>query len=115
MVNEGATVEDPERNAGDGCRELEMQMECAIAQRGRALIDFEVGVRQAASRMQGKLEVELTARGVTALTLPLDMDARHDMIDAALADVPSHATRALLGDWSAREHGRVCEQAFAEV
>lgn len=90
-------------------------MDCAVAQRGRALIDFEVGVRQTASRLQAELETGLAARGVTAQTLPLDMEARHDMIDAALADVPSYATSALLGDWSAREHGRVCEQAFAEV
>lgn len=90
-------------------------MECNLAQRGRALIDFEVGVRQAAGRLQGQLDGVLAARGVTAATLPEDMEARHDLIDATLADVPMYRTRALLGDWSACEHGRVCEEAFEQV
>jgi SAM-dependent methyltransferase len=94
---------------------MTMTMDCTLAQRGRALIDFEVGVRQAAGRMQVALEAKLAERGVTASTLPADMDARHDLIDSTLDDQPLYATRALLGDWSAREHGRVCEQAFDEV
>jgi len=89
--------------------------DCRLAQRGRALIDFEVGVRQAAGRLQTTLETILAERGVTAETLPEDMDARHRLIEETLADVPAQATRALLGDWSSREHGRVCEEAFDEV
>jgi SAM-dependent methyltransferase len=90
-------------------------MECNLAQRGRALIDFEVGVRQAAGRLQGQLDGVLATRGVTAATLPEDMEARHDLIDVTLADVAMHRTRALLSDWSACEHGRVCEEAFEQV
>jgi ubiquinone/menaquinone biosynthesis C-methylase UbiE len=87
----------------------------SITQRGRARIDFEVGVRLAARRRQQACEALLADRGVTAATLPEDMDARHALIDATLADAPAWATHALLGDWSAREHGRVCEDAFAEI
>jgi SAM-dependent methyltransferase len=89
--------------------------DCRLAQRGRALIDFEVGVRQGAGRLQAGLERTLAARGVTPETLPDDMDARHRRIDETLADQPALRTRALLGEWSAREHGRVCEEAFDEV
>jgi SAM-dependent methyltransferase len=87
----------------------------SITQRGRARIDFEVGVRLAARRRQRDCESVLASRGVTAQTLPEDMDARHAMIDATLADVPAWHTQAWLGDWSARAHGRVCEEAFEEV
>ncbi|HUD95514.1 class I SAM-dependent methyltransferase [Sphingobium sp.] len=86
-----------------------------IKQRGRALIDFEVGVRLAAQRRQQACEGVLAKRGVTAETLPDDMDARHALIDKTLCDVRPWTTRAWLGDWSAREHGRVCEEALDEV
>jgi SAM-dependent methyltransferase len=87
----------------------------SITQRGRARIDFEVGVRMAARRRQQECEGVLADRGVTARTLPEDMEARHALVDASLADVPAWRTHAWLGDWSAREHGRVCEDAFDEV
>ena len=90
-------------------------MKVQLAQRGRALIDFEVGVRQEAARLQRDAEAVLAARGVTAETLPDDMDARHDLIDATLADHAPYRTRALLGEWSAREHGLMCEAAFEEI
>jgi SAM-dependent methyltransferase len=86
-----------------------------ITQGGRARIDFEVGVRLAARRRQQACERVLASRGVTGETLPDDMDARHALIDTTLADVAPWHTQAWLGDWSAREHGRVCEQAFEEV
>lgn len=90
-------------------------MDIPLKQRGRARIDFEVGVRLAGQRRQRACEAVLAARGVAADTLPEDMDARHDLIDATLANIPSWTTQAWLGDWSAREHGRVCEDAFDEV
>lgn len=90
-------------------------MEFALAQRGRALIDFEVSIRQVANRMQNALEQELARRGVTAETLPEGMDARHRLIEETLADWVPARTRALYGEWCALEHGRACEQAFDEV
>lgn len=90
-------------------------IDISLKQRGRASIDFEVGVRLAARRRQQACEVVLADRGVTAETLPDDMDARHAVIDGALHDVAPWTTHAWLGDWSAREHGRVCEDAFDEV
>lgn len=90
-------------------------LDIALAQRGRALIDFEVGVRQAASRLAAKAEAVLATRGVRADTLPEAMDDRHALIDRTLDDVAAHRTRWLLNDWSWREHGRVAEEAFDEV
>lgn len=90
-------------------------MEIMLAQRGRAMIDFEVAIRQLANRLQRDLEAELAERGVTAATLPESMDERHRLIDATLADWAPARTRALYGEWCAKEHGRACEQAFDEV
>ena len=90
-------------------------IDISLKQRGRARIDFEVGVRLAARRRQQACEGILSDRGVTAETLPDDMDARHALIDATLRDVTPWTTHAWLSDWSAREHARVCEEAFDEV
>jgi SAM-dependent methyltransferase len=85
------------------------------AHRGRAMIDFEVQLRQLSNRLQRDLEAELAGRGVTAETLPEAMEERHRIIDATLSDWVPARTRALLGEWCAKEHGRACEQAFDEV
>lgn len=90
-------------------------MKVQLAQRGRALIDFEVGLRLEASRLQRDAETLLATRGVTAETLPDDMDARHRLIDSTLADHGPYRTRELLGEWGAREHGLMCEEAFEEI
>jgi SAM-dependent methyltransferase len=92
-----------------------MEIPCPIRQRGRALIDFEVGVRMASSRLQRESEQRLAEQGLGGDTLAEDMEARHRQIDAALAADPAWRARALLGDWTAREHGRACEEAFEEV
>ena len=90
-------------------------MDCRLAQRGRALIDFEVGLRQEANRMLGRLKGTLADRGVTAETLPDDVEARHEVIDRTLADVPEHQTRLLISEWSWKAHGLAAEEAFDEV
>lgn len=90
-------------------------MEFELAQRGRALIDFEVTVRKRANALQQAVERELADKGITAETLPDKMDARHEMIDGALAHSPTYRLRALLGEWSSKEHGLACEEAFAEI
>lgn len=59
-----------------GLAKKDCEMEFALAQRGRALIDFEVCLRQVANKMQVGLEQELARRGVTAETLPESMEAR---------------------------------------
>lgn len=91
------------------------EMKIHLAQRGRALIDFEAGLRLHASALHREAEAVLAERGVTAATLPEDMDERHMMIAATLRDYKPFQVRGLLGEWSAKEHGKVCEEAYAEV
>jgi len=90
-------------------------MHFALAQRGRALMDFEVDARLAASVLQIAAENELRSHDITAATLPESMSERHDVINAALARSTSFRVRALLGDWCARNHGRAAEEAFEEI
>ena len=90
-------------------------MEVKLAQRGRALMDFEVSARQAANRLQRGVEAELAAKGITAETLPDDMEERHRVIDGALADSSVYRTRALLGDYCWTYHGLSAEEVFEEI
>ena len=90
-------------------------MDVKLAQRGRALMDFEVSARQTANRLQRDLEAELAAKGITAETLPDDMDERHRVIDAALVDSDLYRTRGLLGDYCWTYHGVSAEEAFEEI
>src|SRR3546814_11466114 len=73
-------------------------------------MDFEVSARQTAARLHQRVEGELADRGITAETLPDDMEARHRLIDEALADSPLYQARALLGEWCAKQHGRAAEK-----
>src|SRR3546814_246939 len=91
------------------------EMQFNLGQRGRSLMDFEVSARQTAARLHQRVEGELADRGITAETLPDDMEARHRLIDEALADSPLYQARALLGEWCAKQHGRAAEQAFDEI
>jgi SAM-dependent methyltransferase len=90
-------------------------MQFELAQRGRALMDFEVSTRQTAGRLHQRTEAELAAIGITAETLPDDMEERHRLIDDSLRESPVYQARALLGEWSAKQHGRAAEQAFQEI
>ncbi|WP_174284804.1 class I SAM-dependent methyltransferase [Sphingomonas bacterium] len=90
-------------------------MQYELAQRGRAMMDFEVTTRLAAAALHRAAEGELADRGITADTLPKDMEQRHDVIDTALKDSPVFQARQLLGEWCAKQHGRAAEQAFAEI
>src|SRR3546814_18933531 len=78
-------------------------------------MDFEVSARQTAARLHQRVEGELADRGITAETLPDDMEARHRLIDEALADSPLYQARALLCEWCAKHHGRAAAQAFADI
>lgn len=90
-------------------------MQLVLGQRGRALMDFEVTTRHAAGRLQSQVEAELAEAGLTADTLPDEMEERHRVIDKALTGSPAYQARALLGEWCAKQHGRAAEQAFDEV
>ncbi|MCE7796477.1 class I SAM-dependent methyltransferase [Sphingobium sufflavum] len=90
-------------------------MDFTLLQRGRALLDFEVTARKSVTRLHQQAEAQLATVGLTADTLPDDMEARHHVIDAALAESPVFQARALLGEWCAKQHGRAAQQAFDEI
>lgn len=90
-------------------------MQFDLAQRGRALMDFEVTARQTTSRLHQRAEAELGDKGITAATLPDDMEERHRLIEEALRDSPTFQARVLLGEWCSKQHGRAAEQAFDEI
>lgn len=90
-------------------------MDISLRQRGRALLDFEVGARQAATRLHRAAERLLAEQGINAETLPEAMDDRHAVIDSALAGSKLFRVRALLGEWCSVNHGLAAQEAFAEI
>lgn len=90
-------------------------MDFALAQRGRALMDFEVTARQTANSLHRAVEAELASAGITAETLPDDMDECHKLIDATLANSGTYRVRSLIGDYCWRSHGISAEEAFEEI
>jgi SAM-dependent methyltransferase len=90
-------------------------MDIQLAQRGRALMDWEVSARQTASALHTKAVHSLVEQGLTADQLPDDMDARYDVIEAALADSATYRVRGLLGEWCAKNHGLAAQEAFEEI
>jgi SAM-dependent methyltransferase len=90
-------------------------VELNLAQRGRALVDWEVAARQTANALHAKAVDSLIQKGLTADKLPDDMEERYAVIEGALADSPTYRARSLLGEWCAKNHGLAAQEAFAEV
>jgi SAM-dependent methyltransferase len=90
-------------------------MELNLAQRGRALVDWEVAARQTANALHAKAVGSLVEQGLTADKLPDDMEERYAVIEQALADSPVYRARGLLGEWCAKNHGLAAQEAFEEV
>lgn len=86
-----------------------------LAQRGRALIDFQAGMFGASVEVGARSDAELAAAGVNADTLPDDMDARHVMVETAMADSKAFKVGQLLSEWNAKIHGLACQDAFEEI
>jgi SAM-dependent methyltransferase len=87
----------------------------ALAQHGRAAIDFHCSMRGAVSALQRGVEAEMAARGITADTMPEDMDERHALVDTSLAASNGYRLRQLVAEWAARDHGPTCQAAFDEI
>jgi SAM-dependent methyltransferase len=90
-------------------------MDLHLAQRGRALVDWEVAARQTANALHAKAVASLVQQGLTAEKLPDDMEERYAVIEGALADSPTYRARGLLGEWCAKNHGLAAQEAFEEV
>ena len=86
-----------------------------LRQRGRASIDFLALIAGASGAVRAAVDQELEERQVTAGSLPEDMDARYDIVNAALRDSRAYGTLNLVGDWHGRSHGQIAVQAFEEI
>ena len=86
-----------------------------LRQRGRASIDFLALLAGNSGAVRAKVDEELAERQVAAGSLPEDMDARYDIVNAALRDSRAYATLNLVGDWHGRSHGPIAVQAFEEI
>lgn len=86
----------------------------ALAQRGRASLDFQAGISKATFGLHFASEAELAMKGVNAQTMPDDMDERHALVVETLADSKIFKIRELFGEWASRTHGAHCDEAFEE-
>ncbi|QMW22661.1 class I SAM-dependent methyltransferase [Sandaracinobacteroides saxicola] len=90
-------------------------MDLNLKQPGRAAMDFMVSLTAAARPLAAAWASELAAAGVTAQTLPDDLDARHERIHQALAHSRAFAVSSLAMDFASVEHGRVATAAFEDL
>ncbi|WP_448585308.1 class I SAM-dependent methyltransferase [Thermaurantiacus sp.] len=89
-------------------------MDFVLRQKGRASMDFLVSLARAAGGLAPRWQAELAAAGVTAATLPEDLEARHAEVERALAGSDAFATAALVGEFASVEHGRAAVAAYDE-
>jgi SAM-dependent methyltransferase len=85
-----------------------------LAQRGRAAISFQAGIGIVSGRLMAAAERTLAERGVTAETMPDDMEARHALVAETIGDLPAFRLTNLLSEWRAKSHGAVAREAFEE-
>jgi SAM-dependent methyltransferase len=99
-------------------KELTMDMTTqipALAQRGRAAINFQAGIGIAASRLLRQSEQAFQSSAAAAAPLPADMDERHAVVAGVIGDLPAFKVQSLLSEWRGRAHGAVAREAFEEV
>jgi SAM-dependent methyltransferase len=85
-----------------------------LAQRGRAAISFQAGIGIASGKLLAQAERSLAERGVTAASLPEDMEARHEVVAQTIGDLPAFRLNNLLCEWRAKSHAGVAREAFEE-
>jgi SAM-dependent methyltransferase len=90
-------------------------MDFELRQRGRAAMDFMVTATAAARPLGAVWNRELAQAGVTADTLPDDLDARHAAIDGALSGSKAWGASGLTMQFASVEHGRVAREAYEEA
>jgi 2-polyprenyl-3-methyl-5-hydroxy-6-metoxy-1,4-benzoquinol methylase len=86
-----------------------------LAQRGRAAISFQAGIGRATSKLMAQTERALAEAGVTAETLPEDMEMRHAMVQDVVGALPAFTISQFLAEWRAKVHRAVALDAFEEV
>ncbi|MBC7519511.1 MAG: class I SAM-dependent methyltransferase [Sandarakinorhabdus sp.] len=86
-----------------------------LRQGGRAAMDFMVGMVGASRPLAARWGAALAKSGVTADTLPDDIDARHRVMNEALAGSDAFAVNNLVIEFASVEHGRVARDGFDEM
>jgi SAM-dependent methyltransferase len=86
-----------------------------LSQRGRASIDFLAEIYSTFGMLHKGVEMEMADKGITAETLPDDMDARHAWVEEALADSKTLKVQQQLFEWSQKLSGLLCTEAFEEI
>ncbi len=90
-------------------------MDIKLRQRGRASMDFlmGLGMRGYAARLQS--DRELAEAGLDDNTLADDLDARMDQVKDALAASREHHLSLLINSWHGDNHGASAIEAFEEM
>lgn len=84
-------------------------------QRGRAEIDFMIGMFGGSADVIQQANADVNAAVGDIDSLPDDMDARTDVIQAGLTQSRATRVKSLVGEWHARNHADVCVRAFDEI
>jgi ubiquinone/menaquinone biosynthesis C-methylase UbiE len=85
-----------------------------MRQGGRAGMDFMLTLGTATGKFGPAWTKQLAEAGVTAETLPDDLDEADALIRTTLRDSKAFAMHSLLGEYMSVQHGRVAQSAFAE-
>lgn len=92
------------------------KLEPSLAQKGRASFDFLAGLGVSAQGILGPIIVQdMVRNGVVNETLPDDLDARIDFVEAAMAGSNAFRVQQVLGEFHGRNSGPIAAQAFLEV
>ncbi len=86
-----------------------------MRQGGRAGMDFLLALTAVTRPLAPAWTKELAAAGVTADTLPDDIDEADKIIKETLKDSRAFAFNSLLGEHLSVQHGRVAQSAFDEA
>ncbi|MEY2883083.1 MAG: hypothetical protein RL490_807, partial [Pseudomonadota bacterium] len=90
-------------------------MPATMRQTGRAAMDFMVELTMATRPLAARWNADLAAAGVTADSLPDDLDDRHVAMHDALAGSSAFAMNSLIGEFASVQHGRVARDAYDEM
>ncbi|MEM7568947.1 MAG: class I SAM-dependent methyltransferase [Pseudomonadota bacterium] len=87
----------------------------SLRQRGRASIDFLGQLLMARAPVRKQIAIDLAQAGVSADTLPDDIDAGVAAYEGALAGSDAFHAMELIADWHYRRYGAIVTDAFEEI
>lgn len=89
-------------------------LEPKLRQRGRASVDFMVHIVRGSEDVRQRAQTDIEQAAGDPDTLPDDLDARTEKINAGLKSKASRV-KSSLGEWHGRSHGPVATEAFEEI